>query len=97
MVIAAGSEAERRQLGQLSLKHRKALVDVGADYFRGHVQVCGRGPSLRYLTRKGIKPSQVQGRQMAKFERFLSLDCARVEGVGAQCKERKGLHFCSVA
>ena len=38
MVQAAGSEAERRQLGQLSLKHRKALVDVGADYFRGHVQ-----------------------------------------------------------
>ena len=41
MVVAAGSEAERRQLGQLSLKHRKALVDVGADYLRGHVQVCG--------------------------------------------------------
>ena len=28
--------------------------------------------------------------QMAKFDRFLSLDCARVEGVGAQSKERKG-------
>ena len=39
MVVAAGSEAERRQAGQLSLKHRAALVDVGADYFRGHVQV----------------------------------------------------------
>ena len=30
-----------------------------------------------------------QGCQMAKFDPFLSLDCARVEGVGAQCKERK--------
>ena len=48
MVVAAGSEAERRQAGQLSLKHRAALVDVGADYFRGHVQVCccaGGGPT----------------------------------------------------
>ena len=27
---------------------------------------------------------------MAKFDPFLSLDCARVEGVGAQSKERKG-------
>ena len=26
----------------------------------------------------------------AKFDPFLSLDCARVEGVGAQSKERKG-------
>ena len=31
--------------------------------------------------------------QMAKFDPFLSLDCARVEGVGAQSKERKGLNF----
>ena len=30
---------------------------------------------------------------MAKFDPFLSLDCARVEGVGAQSKERKGSHF----
>ena len=31
--------------------------------------------------------------QMAKFDPFLSLDCARVEGVGAQSKERKGSNF----
>ena len=30
---------------------------------------------------------------MAKFDPFLSLDCARVEGVGAQSKERKGYNF----
>ena len=30
---------------------------------------------------------------MAKFDPFLSLDCARVEGVGAQAKERKGSNF----
>ena len=29
-------------------------------------------------------------RYAAKFDPFLSLDCARVEGVGAQYKERKG-------
>ena len=30
---------------------------------------------------------------MAKFDPFLSLDCARVEGLGAQSKERKGSNF----
>ena len=34
-----------------------------------------------------------QGCQIAKFDPFLSLDCARVEGVGAQSKERKGSNF----
>ena len=34
-----------------------------------------------------------QGCQMAKFDPFLSLDCARVEGVGAQSKGRKGSNF----
>ena len=29
----------------------------------------------------------------AKFDPFLSLDCARVEGAGVQSKERKGLNF----
>ena len=32
-------------------------------------------------------------RYAAKFDSFLSLDCARVEGVGAQSKERKGSNF----
>ena len=31
--------------------------------------------------------------QIAKLDPFLSLDCARVEGVGAQSKERKGSNF----
>ena len=30
---------------------------------------------------------------MAKFDPFLSLDCASVEGVGAKSKERKGSNF----
>ena len=30
---------------------------------------------------------------MAKLDPFLSLDYARVEGVGAQSKERKGSNF----
>ena len=30
---------------------------------------------------------------MATFDLFLSLDCVRVEGVGAQSKERKRSNF----
>ena len=44
----------------------------------------------------GIRPyicNSTQGCQMAKFDPFLSLDCARVEGVEAQSKERKGSNF----
>ena len=33
------------------------------------------------------------GWQMTKFDPFLCLDCARVEGGGAQSKERKGSNF----
>ena len=33
------------------------------------------------------------GCQMAKFDPFLSLDCAMLEGVGAQSKERMGSNF----
>ena len=33
------------------------------------------------------------GCQMTKFDPFLSLDCVRVEGVGAQSKDRKGSNF----
>ena len=32
-------------------------------------------------------------RYNAKFDPFLSLDCARVEGMGAQSRERKGSNF----
>ena len=39
------------------------------------------------------EPEGEQCCQMAKFDPFLSLDCARVEGVGAQSKERKGSNF----
>ena len=37
--------------------------------------------------------THAQGCQMAKFDPFLSLDCARAEGVGAQYKERKASNF----
>ena len=35
----------------------------------------------------------LHGCQIAKFDPFLSSDCARVECVGAQSKERKGSNF----
>ena len=44
-------------------------------------------------SRKQVNRDGIQGCQMAKFDPFLSLDCARVEGVGAQSKERKGSNF----
>ena len=34
-----------------------------------------------------------QSCQIAKVDPFLFLDCARVEGVGAQSKDRKGSNF----
>ena len=33
---------------------------------------------------------------MPKIDPLLSLDCARVEGMGAQSKERKGSHFAAL-
>ena len=50
--------------------------------------VCGKVKKER---ERGRRP--LQGCQMAKFDPFLSLDCAMMEGVGAQSKERKGSNF----
>ena len=58
-----------------------ALSDVAA--------AASKAASLRLSM--PMTTSLLQGCQMAKFDPFLSLDCARVEGVGAQSKERKGL------
>ena len=49
-------------------------------------------PSRKLISLEGGPPPP-QGCQMAKFDPFLSLDCARVEGTGAQSKERKGSNF----
>ena len=39
-----------------------------------------------------------QGCQMAKFDPFLSLDCARVDrGRGGAIQGKEGIKFCSVA
>ena len=38
-----------------------------------------------------------QGCQMAKIYPFLSLDCARVEGMGGAIQGKQGIKFCSVA
>ena len=52
-----------------------------------------RRPSVARQRRPRAPLHTDQGCQMAKFDPFLSLDCARVEGVGAQSKERKGSNF----
>ena len=45
------------------------------------------------MAERNAASAQNQGCQMAKFDPFLSLDCARLQGVGAQSKERKGSNF----
>ena len=51
--------------------------------------VCKEGEGLASFMRAILH----HGYQMAKFDPFLSLDCARVEGVGVQSRERKGSNF----
>ena len=46
---------------------------------------------------RGGSIDPVQGCQMAKFDPFLSLDCARVEGGGGAIQGKKGIKLCSVA
>ena len=41
-------------------------------------------------------PGSLHGFQMAKLDPFLSLDCATVEGMGVQSKEKEGIKFCSI-
>ena len=54
---------------------------------------CWHDFSVRVSRKRHPLTFQRHGCQMAKFDPFLSLDCARVEGVGAQSKERKGSNF----
>ena len=61
------------------------LPDVFSQIFRWYVF----GPSGFWT----MTPLRYALRYAAKFDPFLSLDCARVEGVGAQSKERKGSNF----
>ena len=51
------------------------------------------GPGVRHSCIQVGQSGYKQGCQMAKFDPSLSLDCARVEGVGAHSKERKGSNF----
>ena len=74
-------------------------TDIGETLTFGLREVdCQRGPRIYkegeiYECHCGGRQCCSQGCQMAKFDPFLSLDCARVEGVGAQSKERKGSNF----
>ena len=66
-------------------------------WWRGRASWPTAGPPARAPRTDCMTSSAVggdQGCQMAKFEPFLSVDCAGVEGVGrAQSKERKGSNF----
>ena len=70
-------EADEREEARAEAEAEAAEANPGPTQSQGHNKAYGR----------------TQGCQMAKFDPFLSLDCARVEGVGAQSKERKGSNF----
>ena len=63
-------------------------------------RVLGGGGAMANLGQWAISEEKErlreQGCQMAKFDPFLSLGCARVEGEGAQSKERKGSNFAAM-
>jgi molybdopterin/thiamine biosynthesis adenylyltransferase len=48
IISAGGSWDERRNVGSLSVQHRKALIDVGSDHFVGHVQTVIPGVTESY-------------------------------------------------
>ena len=60
-------------------------------------RVLGGGGAMANLGQWAISEEKErlreQGCQMAKFDPFLSLGCARVEGMEAQSKEREGSDF----
>ena len=70
--------------------HARLRVEQG-EIQVGFQQVGQRLQDQRVL--QVLKSHSFQGCQMVKFDPFLSLDCARVEGMGAQSKERKGSNF----
>ena len=76
--------------------HRRLVPDSRAlEAVGGDVEVVRLGVHVHDKVPRASAAPDVppQGCQMAKFDPFLSLDCARVEGVGAQSKERKGSNF----
>ena len=59
---------------------------------RAAAQLCGR--------ERGKTQQRMNGDhccQIAKFDAFLSLDCARMEGVGGAIQGKEGIKFCSAA
>ena len=60
--------------------------------------MCSHRPVAADAAAVAAVAAQLQGCQMAKFDPFLSLDCARVEGAWmAQSKEKKGSNFADAA
>ena len=81
----------------LSLRNREATMGAVQPRLTGRKRKEKKGISSEMeLIPTQFEPATQQrqhGCQMAKFDPFLSLDCARVEGVGAQSKEGKGSNF----
>ena len=70
------------------------------EYYRGFSPLPNRSMDMEH----GTSGRGTQGCQMVKFDPFLSLDCARVEGLGAQgggcgsaIQGKEGIKFCCVA
>ena len=88
-----------RGRGALGLSVYFRLGPVGSVFHDGRGDSAGDGVLHRLVgsARGSQGPGAGQCYQMTKFDPFLSLDCARVEGVGAQSQGKEGIKFCSVA
>ena len=84
-----------RGRGALGLSVHFRVRPVGSVFHDGRGDSAGDGVLHRLVgsARGSQGPGAGQCYQMTKFDPFLSLDCTRVEGVGAQSKERKGSNF----
>ena len=72
----------------LAMAEKTLPIPVSFGFSRPRIARCFITDTNSWEGREGH-----QGCKMAKFDPFLSLDCARAEGVGAQSKERKGSNF----
>ena len=84
--------------GRDDIDHRqkeRVTIEVGKVTVRTHEE--GNFPIRCMACWRSMAWHEHQCCQMAKYDPFHSLDCARVEGVGGAIQGKEGIKFCSVA
>ena len=78
-------ESDKKRMGLIqNLPERERERERGPESLKkAGGRPCLTAPFLPSLSALDKKEAATHGCQMAKFDPFLSLDCARVEGVGA--------------